>query len=96
VEANAYRELHAFLPLQARIERRGEDRDQAQPGMHAAQGIVFMRHRPAKVDEQAVPEILRNSALVLVNDCGGSRLVGPHDLPQVFGVELLGEPGGIR
>ena len=96
VEANAHGELHAFLLLQTRIERRGERVDQAQPRMHAAQGIVFVRHRPAKVHQQAIPEILRDVARVLVNHLGGGGLVGAHDLPQVFGVELLGEPGGVR
>ena len=59
--------------------------------MHAAQGIVFMRHGPAKIHQQPVAEILCDVAFVLVNHLGGGRLVGAHDLPQVFGVELLGD-----
>ena len=64
--------------------------------MHAAQGIVFVRHRPAKIHQQPIAEILRDVARVLLNHCGGGRLIRPHDLAQVFGVELLREPGGVR
>ena len=96
MEADTHGELHAVLLLQTRVQRRGEGRNQAQPGMHAAQGIVFMRHRPAKVHQHPVAEILGNMARVLVNHRGGGGLVGPHDLPQVFGVELLREPGRVR
>ena len=60
--------------------------------MHAAQGIVFVRHRPAKVHQQPIAEILRDVARVLLNHRGGGRLIRPHDLAQVFGVELLREP----
>ena len=46
MDTDPYRQLHALLPLQTGIERRGDRRDNAQPRMHAAQGIVFVRHRP--------------------------------------------------
>ena len=95
MEANAHGQLHAFLPLQTGIERRGDGVHNAQPRMHPTQGIVFVRHRPAKVHQQAIAEILRDVARVLVNDLGRGRLVGAHDLAQVFGVELLGEFRGV-
>jgi hypothetical protein len=96
MDTDPYRQLHALLPLQTGIERRGDRRDDASPRMHAAQGIVFMRHRPAKIHQQPIAEILRDVARVLLNHCGGGRLIRPHDLAQVFGVELLREPGGVR
>jgi hypothetical protein len=96
MQANAHGELYPFLPCQARIERCGDGRDSAQPRMHPSQGIVFMRHWPAKVHQQAISEILRDVARVLLNHLSRSRLVGPHDLAQVFGVELLGEARGVR
>ena len=62
MDTDPYRQLHALLPLQTGIERRGDRRDDASPRMHAAQGIVFVRHRPAKIHQHPIAEILRDVA----------------------------------
>ena len=54
-----------------------------------------MRLGIAKVDQQAIAEILGDMALKALDDLGAGRLVGPHHLAQVFGVELAGERGRV-
>jgi hypothetical protein len=85
----AHGKLHTFLSLQTLIERRRDDLDNAQTCKQGAPRIVFVRHWPAKIDQQPVTEILGNMAFILVNDLGGCLLIGPDHLTQVFGVELL-------
>jgi hypothetical protein len=50
-----------------------------------------MRLGIPKVDEQAIAEILRNVPVKALDDLRTGALVGAHDLPRVFGVELGGE-----
>ena len=50
-----------------------------------------MRLGIAKVDQQAIAEILGDMALKALDDRGTGGLIGPHHLPQVFRVELAGE-----
>jgi len=47
-----------------------------------------MRLWIAKVDEQTIPEVLRNMSLVALNHHGRSLLIGPHHGPEVFRVKL--------
>jgi len=47
-----------------------------------------MRSRIAKVDQQAISEILGNIPLKLLDHLGARGLIGAHDLSQVFGVKL--------
>jgi hypothetical protein len=63
--------------------------------MHGALGIVLMGTRVAKVDEQAITQVLRNVPLKALDDLGGILLVGAHYMTQVFRVELLAQPGGV-
>ena len=65
------------------------------PGPHGALRIVFMRLGIAKIDQQAIAEILGNMALKALDDLSAGLLVGPHHLPQVFGIEPTGERGRI-
>jgi hypothetical protein len=51
VEANAHGELHTFLTLQAWIETGSDGIDNAQAGMESTPSVVFMGHRPAKVNQ---------------------------------------------
>ena len=68
----------------------------AQAGAHGTLRVIFMRLRIAKVDEQAIAQILRNMPVKALDDLGTGGLVGAHDLAQVFGVELPAESGSSR
>jgi len=70
--------------------------DNAQPGMHSALRIVFMRLGIAKIDQQAVAEILGDMPVKALDDLGTGGLVGAHHLPQIFGIELARERGRIH
>ena len=65
--------------------------DDPQARVHGALGIIFMGTGIAKVDEQAIAELLRDVPLKALDVLGGGLLVGAHHLTQVFGVELLAE-----
>jgi hypothetical protein len=71
----------------------GED---SKSGPHGPQGIVFMGGGIAEVNEQPISQVLSDMPLIPVNDLGTRRLVGPHDLAQLFGIELSGEGGGAH
>src|SRR5688572_20493060 len=45
----------------------------------------------AKVDQHAIPKVLRNVAVKAVNDLCTHGLIGPDDVPVVFGIKLAGE-----
>ena len=62
--------------------------DNPKPGPYGAHRIILMRGGIAKVDEQPIAEILRNMAVKTVNHRGAGVLVGAHDFPVLFGVEL--------
>ena len=47
----------------------------------------------AKVDQQAVPEILRNVAPIVVDDRGTETLILLHRGPPFFGIQVLSEVG---
>jgi hypothetical protein len=96
VDAHAHRQPHALVSRQAGVERRGNGLGDLQTRVHGARGIVFVRLRPAEVDEEPVAQILRDVAAVTVHDLGGGRLVRADDFMQVLGVEPAGEDGRVR
>src|SRR3989442_353971 len=55
-----------------------------------------MRLRIAKIDQQPIPEILRNVAAVALDHLRAGGLIGADDLPQVFRIKLTGERGGVH
>ena len=55
-----------------------------------------MRLGIAKVDQQAIAQILGNMALEALDDLGTGLLIGAHHLAVVFRVELAGEAGGVH
>ena len=57
--------------------------------------IIFVSDGIAKVDEEAITQILCNPPLILLNALGAHCLVGLHDLTPLFGIESSGECGGI-
>jgi hypothetical protein len=95
VEADAHRQLHAFLVVQVRIQAAGDGVDDAQAAMQGTLGVIFVRFGPAKIAEQSITQILRNVALILVDHRRRRLLVGANHFTQVFGIELLGELGRV-
>src|ERR1051326_6590437 len=69
--------------------------EDAQTGTHGPLGIIFMRLRIAKVDQQAIAQILGNIPVKTLEHLDTGRLIGQHDLTEVFRVELTGEAGGV-
>ena len=65
--------------------------DEFHARMHCPLRIVFMRLWVAKVDEQTIPEVLRNMSLVALHHHGRSLLISPHDGPEVFQIKLRRE-----
>ena len=55
-----------------------------------------MRLRIAKIDQQAIAEILGDMPVKALDDLGTGGLVGAHHLPQIFGIELAGERGRVH
>ena len=75
---------------QTRIQR-SHRLQEAQPGPHRPQGIVFMGLRPAKIDEEPIAKPLRNIAVEVVDHLCAGLLVGAHDLAPVFGITVAGK-----
>ena len=95
VDAEPHRELHTVLGRQTGIQG-GDGLDNAQARVHRAPGIVFMGRGIAKIDQQAIAEVLGDMARVVLDDLGRGLLVGAHHGAPVFGVELAGELGGAH
>ena len=68
----------------------------AEPRPHRPLGVVFMRHGVAKIDQHTIAEVLSNIAVILVNHRGTGLVVGPHDLPQVFRVQVPRQRGRVN
>ena len=83
-------QLHTALLGQAGIQWSHGLHD-AQPGPHGALGIIFVRLRIAKVDEQTIAEILGDMPLKTGDHLGAGLLIGPHHLTQLFWVEPAGK-----
>ena len=64
--------------------------------MHRTPGIVFMGRGVAKIDQQAIAEILGDMTRVLPDDRGCGLLVGAHHRTQVFRVKLARELCGAH
>ena len=76
MDAKAHGELHAFFTFQAWIELRGEGLDNPQTSVCGSLRVILMRLRPAKVDQEPVTKILGHMAAILLNNLGGSGLIG--------------------
>jgi hypothetical protein len=95
VQTEAYGNAHPMLWLQMSIQRL-QRIENGQAGMHGPEGSVFMGLRPAKVEQQPVPEILCHVAIEGLYRGDHRLLVGAYHGPVVFGVELAGQPGGVN
>ena len=94
MDPQAHGELHPPLLPQAGIEL-AHGLDHAQPGAHGPLGVIFVRQRVAKVDQQAIAEVLRDMPLKAGDHLRTRVLIGPHHLAQLFRVELAGEHGRV-
>jgi hypothetical protein len=52
--------------------------------------------RIAKIDEEAIAEILRNMALKVSDDLRTCGLIGAHDLTQIFRIKLPSQSRGAN
>jgi len=90
VNAEPHGELHRVRSHQTGVQG-GDGLDEAQARVHRTPGIIFMGCGVAKINQQAIAEILGDMARVLLDDRGGGLLVGAHYHTQVFRVELARE-----
>jgi hypothetical protein len=87
MDPQAYSQADAFILLQADVQSpHGVENAQCCP--HGPLGIVFVGLRIAKIDQQAIAEILGNGSVKVLDDCSAGGLIGAHNLAQVFRVEL--------
>ncbi len=63
--------------------------------MDRAHRVILVSERVTKVDEHAVAEILGDVSVEALGACGAGLLIGGHHFGQGFGIETLGELGGV-
>jgi hypothetical protein len=90
VDAQAHREPNTPLLHQAHAQC-VHSLDHPQSSPHRAQGVIFMGLGVAKVDQEAIAQILRNVSLKAPNHLGADGLVGADHLTPVFWIELPGQ-----
>jgi hypothetical protein len=89
VDAEAHGQLDTPLSLQSGIEALHPYQN-LQSGVYGAPGVVFMGLRIAKVDQEAVPEVLGNMAIKAADHLSAGLLIGTHHVSEVFGIEQAG------
>ena len=78
---------HRLARRQRRVgQQRREGVQQAQPRPDRPLGVIFMRHRIAKIAQHAVAQVLRHIAVKLVNHLGTDLVVGMQHLSIIFRV----------
>jgi hypothetical protein len=90
VQAHADRHTHAVLRHQASVER-FHGVHNGQPGVYRPLDSIFVGIRIAKVNEQAIAQILRHVAIKGLDRYHSGLLVGADHGPVVFRIELLRE-----
>ena len=88
-----HRQLQPQLLHQARIEL-PHGLYHPQPGPYRPMGVISVRQRVAKVDEQAIAKILGNMPIEAGDRLGPGLLIGPHHPASLFRVEAAGSGGG--
>ena len=68
----------------------------AETGPDGPLGIVFVRHRIAKIDQDTITERVGKRAVKAVNHLGTGLTIGAHDLPQVFRVQVPCQGGKVQ
>ena len=94
VDADPHRQADARVPQQAGRQRPHRLQN-AQAGAHGALRVIFMRLRIAKVDEQAIAQVLGHMPGKALDHGDAGGLVGADHLAEVFGIELPGQAGRI-
>ena len=94
VDSHAHGELDVPLSLQPGIElpHRLQHR---QAGVDRPPGVVLVRLGIAKVDQEPIPEILRDIAVKALDHRGTGVLVRSHHLALVFRVKPPGQAGRV-
>ena len=90
MQAQADRHTHAVLWHQASVQR-CHGVHHGQPGAHRPLGGIFVRLGIAKVDQQAIAQVLRHVAVEGLDRRHRGLLVGAHHGPVVFRIKLLRE-----
>ena len=78
------------LQRRARLEF-AHRRDQLQPRPYRPLGVVLMGLRIAKIDEDAVAQVLRHEPAEAAHDLSDAFVIGRNDLAQVLRVHAGGE-----
>jgi hypothetical protein len=78
----------------ARRQRRvgracSESVQQCQPGPDGSLGVIFMRHRIAKIHQHAVAQVLRDIAVKPLHHLGTGLVVGMQHLTVLFRVRTF-------
>ena len=95
MDAQTDSELDPLACCRPRIEV-SHGLEDTQPSPYRSLGIVFMGLGIAKVDQESIPEKLRNVPVIALDHLGAGGLIGPDHVPVVFRVELAGERGGVH
>src|SRR5215471_5221780 len=95
MDPDPHGELYPLLLLQASIQCPDGLHD-AQPGPDGSGGIVLMCLRIAKIDQEAIAEILCNMALKVPDDLRTRGLIGTHDLTQIFRIKPPSQSRGVN
>jgi hypothetical protein len=90
VNSQAHGQSDPMLVPEARIQAPHRF-DDSQPGAHRSLGIVFVCPRIAKIDHKPITQILRDMPVKAVDYLCADRMIGTHDLAQLFGVEACRE-----
>jgi hypothetical protein len=80
---------------EAGVERL-DGRHNAEPGPDGPLGVVFMGYGIAKIHQQASAQVLRHIAVEALDYRRAGLMIGAHDVPKVFGVQVAREPGRIH
>jgi hypothetical protein len=67
--------------------------DDTQPAADGSLGVILVGHRVAKINQQAISQILGHVPFKTGNDGHTHRLIGPHHLMQILRVKTLRQSG---
>jgi hypothetical protein len=63
--------------------------------VYGARRIVLFRGGIAEVRQHPVADVTRHEPVPIRDDLGGAFLIAPHDLVQIFGIELVRQRRGL-
>ena len=95
MDAKTDSKLETLRVLQAGIAV-SHRREDAKTSSYGSLGIIFVCPGITKVHQQSIPEQLGDMSIVALDDVRTSRLIGTHDIPVLFGIEVGRECGGVH